>query len=80
MELPNAPIVTKTEKRPRATRSVTSSMSLSLAAGSLRRSYVLLTTGGSVAPLATEVEEKVGVASEGEREKSEGERTRKSRC
>lgn len=77
-------MVTRTEKRPRATRSVTSSMSLSVARGSLSFSYVLrsgeVEEPSSLVPAAMEEVEKVGVEREGDREKREGERTRKSRC
>lgn len=61
-------------------RSVVSSMSVSDALGELSFSYVLFSTDDSVVPACTDWDDEVGVASEGESEKREGDSTRKSRC
>ena len=75
-------MVTKTLNKPLAILSVTSSMSASPARGSLSFSYVLFSSPATEVTAAPEIEVEVelGVCREGEREKREGERTRKSRC
>lgn len=80
MKRVSSPIVTKTENRPRATLSVTSSISASFALGSFSFSYVVLSSVIGDVTEFSKVEEEVGVTREGERENRDGESTRKSRC
>lgn len=80
-------MVTSTENNPRAIRSVTSSISVSVAFGSLSFSYVHRSGSGvcdggkdGAAGAAMVEDEAVGVTREGAREKRDGDMTRKSRC